>query len=241
MNFSSKKYKKNFDYSYAIGVFATIELLTHQPSQVIKVYIHRKGEKNKGVLKIQSLCKINNIQTEIADGLLEKLSDSENCYAVGFFKKYQSELSADDNHVVLDSPSDMGNVGTIMRTMLGFGFTDLAIIRPAVDIFDPKVIRASQGASFQIRSKYFDSFTQYKNLFSRNYYSFMLEGKNMNELTFVKPYSLIFGNEGSGLSHEYLKIGTPVKIPQSDKIDSLNLSIAVGIVLYENFKPSKKP
>src|SRR3989344_1445587 len=239
MNFSSKKYKKNFDYSYAIGVYATIELLTHQPARVIKIYIHRKGEKNKGVLKIQSLCKINNIQTEIADGLLEKLSDSENCYAVGFFKKYQSELSADDNHVVLDSPSDMGNVGTIMRTMLGFGFIDLAIIRPAVDIFDPKVIRASQGALFQIRSQYFDSFTQYKNLFSRNYYPFMLAGRNMNELALKNPYSLIFGNEGAGLSHEYLKIGTPVKIPQSDKIDSLNLSIAVGIVLYENFKPHR--
>ena len=237
MNFSSKKYKKNFDYSYAIGVFATIELLTHQPSQVIKVYIHRKGEKNKGVLKIQSLCKINKIETEIADGLIENLSSSENCYAVGFFKKYQSELSVDDNHVVLDSPSDMGNVGTIMRTMIGFGFTDLAIIRPAVDIFDPKVVRASQGALFQIRTQYFNSFTQYKELFSRNYYPFMLEGKNMNELIFVKPYSLIFGNEGSGLSHEYLKIGIPVKIPQSDKIDSLNLSIAVGIALYENFKP----
>lgn len=239
MNFSFKKYKKSFDYSYTIGVYATMELLTHQPSQVLKVYIHRKSEKNKGVLKIQSLCKINNIETEIADGFLEKLSDSENCYAVGFFKKYKSEISAVGNHIVLDSPSDMGNAGTIMRTMLGFDELDLAIIRPAVDIFDPKVVRASQGAVFQIHVQYFNSFTQYKELFSRNYYPFMLEGKNMDELSFEKPYSLIFGNEGSGLSREYLKIGIPVKIPQSDKIDSLNLSIAVGIALYENFKPRK--
>jgi len=239
MNFSPKKYKKSFDYSYTIGVYATIELLLHQPSQVVKIYIHRKGDKNKGVLKIQSLCKINNIEIELADCLIVKLSESENCYAIGFFKKYSQPISKHDNHVVLVSPSDMGNVGTIIRTMLGYDHLDLAIIKPSVDIFDPKVVRASQGALFQIRHQYFDSFSQYKNFFSRNYYPFMLEGKIMDEFNFQKPYSLIFGNEGAGLSHEYLKIGTPVKITQSDKIDSLNLSIAVGIALYENFKPHR--
>ncbi len=236
MNFSPKKYKKDFDFSYTIGVYATIELLLHKPDHAIKVFIHSKGEKNKGIFKIKELCKTHNIEFEIADGLLEKLSESQNCYAIGFFKKYSPPISTQDNHVVLVNPSDMGNVGTIIRTMLGFDHLDLAIIKPAVDIFDPKAIRASQGSLFQIHHQYFDSFSQYKNLFPRNYYPFMLMGNNMKEIVCQKPYSLIFGNEGAGLSEEFLRIGTPVKIPQSDKIDSLNLSIAVGIVLYENFK-----
>ena len=49
----------------------------------------------------------------------------------------------------------MGNLGTIMRTMVGFGMEDLAIIRPGVDAYDPKVIRASMGSIFHLRFAYF--------------------------------------------------------------------------------------
>lgn len=48
-------------------------------------------------------------------------------------------------HVVLHNPSDVGNVGTILRSALGFGFRDVAIIRPGVDPFDPRVLRASMA------------------------------------------------------------------------------------------------
>ena len=57
----------------------------------------------------------------------------------------------DANHVVLVNPGDMGNMGTIIRTMLGFNYSNLAIIKPGVDVFDPRVIRASMGALFNTR------------------------------------------------------------------------------------------
>ncbi|OGK13393.1 hypothetical protein A3A93_01855 [Candidatus Roizmanbacteria bacterium RIFCSPLOWO2_01_FULL_38_12] len=240
MNFSSKKYKKSFDYSYSIGVYSTLELLTYKLSQTVKVFLHSKSGKNKGAQKILSICKASHIETEIADGLLTKLSNSENCYAIGFFRKFGSNVSPKKDHIVLDSPSDMGNVGTIMRTMLGFGINDLAIMRPALDIFDPRVIRASQGAVFQINYRYFNTFKEYQTQFPRNFYPFMLEGINIDEVVFEKAFSLIFGNEGSGLNRDFLKIGKPVKIPQTTKIDSLNLSVAVGIALYESYNQNRK-
>jgi len=63
----------------------------------------------------------------------------------------------------------------------------------------------------------------------------MLDGSVMLEEAvdrLEKPYALVFGNEGSGLPPEFAQMGQAVRIPHNDKIDSLNLSIAVGIGAY---------
>lgn len=62
-----------------------------------------------------------------------------------------NETILDGNHVVLVNPSNAGNLGTIIRSCIGFGVEDIAIILPAVDLFDPKTIRASMGAKAKIR------------------------------------------------------------------------------------------
>ena len=137
------------------------------------------------------------------------------------------------------NPGDMGNLGTIIRTMIGFGIEDLAIIRPGVDIFDPKAIRASMGAMFQIRFKYYDSFDDYLKEHQHNIYCLMLKGAtSIHHTPIQKPYSVVFGNESSGLPDEFLNYGKSVLIPHTSRIDSLNLSMALGITLYEFTKES---
>ena len=113
--------------------------------------------KIKGYPVIQDLCEKYHIQIDVHDRTIEKLSPKNNCYAIGVFQTYTSLLH-NGNHVVLEHPMDMGNMGTIMRTMLGFGYKDLVIIKPAVDIFDPKVIRASMGAIFHLNIAFYDTF-----------------------------------------------------------------------------------
>ena len=56
----------------------------------------------------------------------------------------------------------MGNLGTIIRTMAGFGFANLVLIRPAADVFDPKTVRASVGTVFRLSFEYFDTFNDYR-------------------------------------------------------------------------------
>lgn len=228
-----KSYKKDASYSYAIGVFATIELLVHKPEGVTQVFLHSKGDKNEGVGKIKSLCTKHHIELSYDNTLVETLSKSENTYAIGVFTKYESRVETGENHLVLVNPSDMGNVGTIIRTMAGFDMKNLVIISPGVDVFDPKVIRASQGALFQVNVSSFNSFGEYAKAFKNNPYPFMLDGKeSLEKVQFKAPYALIFGNEGAGLDDWFTDMGTSVKIPQSDTIDSLNLAISVGITLY---------
>jgi len=230
-----KTYKKENDYSYTLGVFLTIELLKFKPEHAILVSISSKASESEGVEIIKELCKLNNIKCEVNDKQIENLSPKDNCFAVGFFKKYNCILDSHNKHVVLVNPTDSGNLGTIMRSMAGFNTTDLGVIRPAVDIFDPKTVRASMGAIFHINFEYFDNFEDYKKLqpVSRNYYPFMLSAsKPLQDLKPQLPYSFIFGNESSGLPDYYKTVGQCVIIPHSKIIDSLNLQTAVAIALY---------
>lgn len=228
-----KLYKKGADTSYTLGVFPTIELLKNRPDLVKRVVVSSKIEENRGYPVIKQLCVQNHIHIDIHDPTIDKLSPKHNCYAIGVFKVFHEELS-EGNHVVLVNPMDMGNMGTIMRTMLGFDVTNLAIIRPAVDIYDPKVVRSSMGAIFSLHTKYYQSFEDYVQDYPEHeLFPFMLKGaKNIHQVQASKTYSLIFGNESSGLDDSYLNYGQSVFIPHSDRIDSLNLSQSLGIGLY---------
>jgi len=229
-----KKYKKSDLESYTLGTTLTLELLNKKIEYVKRVYIHSKQEKNETYEKIVNICKNNNIEILMSDKTINSLSDKDNCYVIGVFEKFESEIIDNENHIVLVNPSNMGNLGTIIRSSVGFGINNLVIIKPAVDIFDPKVIRSSMGAIFNLNFKYYDSFSEYSKIYKREYYPFMLKAKtNLNNVEKKYPCSLIFGAEATGLDDSYLEIGTPVIIKHKNIIDSLNLDNAVSIALYE--------
>lgn len=170
--------------------------------------------------------------------LVHSEAKAEICIVIGVFRKYYCRLAHNDNRVVLVNPSDAGHLGTIIRSCVGFGVTNLAVIEPAVDIFHPKVVRASMGALFRMRLEYFPSFGRYYQEYGaeRENYPFMLDGKyrlGTFEHPENKPYSLIFGNGASGLDAGFQNVGKSVVIPHTHAIDSLNLSLATGIGIYE--------
>jgi len=234
----TKPYKKDSGSSYALGVYPTIELLKFQGKKATKVFINPKGERNRGVAEILQFCDRYKIPISKSQGLIEQMSRNENTYAVGIFNKYYSDIIPDQNHVVLVKPSDTGNFGTICRTMLGFGVKNLAVIKPAVDIFDPKVVSSTMGAIFQVNFKYYGSIEEYIKEFSNHHiYTFMLDGaKDIREVKFEEPFSMVQGSESSGLPGDFKSLGQSVYIPQSKDIDSLNLSVATAIGLWESSK-----
>jgi len=90
------------------------------------------------------------------------------------------------------------------------------------------------GAIFSLPFHYYDSFEEYEKEFpSHKLHPFMLQAeKELSTIKKEEPYSLIFGNEATGLPREFLEKGEPVIIAQSSLIDSLNLDNAVSIGLY---------
>lgn len=236
-----KPYKKDAEYSYTLGAFPTFELLKARPEQVRKVVIDPSFTDQE---KLISLCKELMITYEHNQKLISKISDKENCYVAAIFDKYACELSSERPHIVLVNPSNMGNLGTILRTAVGFGIYDIAIILPGADIFHPKTVRSSMGALFKLRFHQYQSFQEYRNEFQKHQiFTFMLNGENtltIQECPKVQLFSLVFGNEATGLDDSYLEVGTSILIPQSPDVDSLNLTIAVGIGAYVFTNQNKK-
>ena len=152
-----KKYNKELDYSYCFGGFPTYELLSQKPKQVLQLVLHDKAERNNELNNILTLAKKHNIRVVTNSKLIEKLSGKGNVYIMAVFKKYEQELDHSTNQVLLCNPSDMGNLGTIIRVMLGFDYHNLAIIKPCIDIFDPKVVRASMGSIFSMNIKLYNN------------------------------------------------------------------------------------
>ena len=232
-----KKYQSKCDYSYTLGAFPTIELLKNKPDKVIKVLIHPDMNSEEQLNILTKLCDNNGIPLITSKAEVERLRDKENIFCIGIFNKYDEKLADSKGHVVLVNPGDMGNLGTIIRTSIGFGINDLAIIEPAADIFNPKVVRASMGALFQLRFRRYQSFEEYESgNRGRSLYPFMLKGAtDLQKLTRDKneKYALIFGNEATGLPDEFADKGTGILIRHEKTIDSLNLSMACGIALYE--------
>ena len=232
---SLKGYSAELEYSYTPGVFPSLELMRAKPEKAMRLLISERAQ-GEGVEKLRQVCREHGVREEIADKALRRISGKDNCFAAVVFEKWQAELEADGPHVVLHHPMDEGNLGTIQRTLLGLGIKDIAIIRPAADPFDPRVVRATMGALFSLRVKQYDSFESYRAEYPRHtLYPFMLDGSVMLEEAtqqVQQPYALVFGNEGSGLPPEFAQLGQAVRIPHSSEIDSLNLSIAVGIGAY---------
>lgn len=229
------KYNKKSETSYSIGMFATIELIKNRPESIVGIYYSGKIKIDQKVSEVFAFCKKNNILCLERTKFIESIAGKENVFLIGEFKKYEGEIHQ-GNHLVLVNPSDMGNLGTILRTCLGFNLKNIAIIKPCVDCFDPKVIRASQGAVFKLNIQLFNSLDDYIKQFSQNNrYMFCLDGNVELQSISEKrqPYSLVFGNEATGLPSEITNNGCKVKIRQSAEIDSFNLAISVAMALYE--------
>ena len=234
---SLSSYKNDLDYSYAPGIFPSMECLSCRPQDVRRLLVHSSAAGREGVDKLCALAEKHHIRIEEADRALARISGKENCHAAAVFGKFEDELQAEKPHVVLHNPGDSGNIGTILRTALGLGIEDVALIRPCADLFDPKTVRASMGALFRLRVRVYDRFEDYRTAYpDRKLYPFMLDASvPLREAVKEKPdtWTLVFGNEGRGLPKEFAQLGQAVRIESNDRVDSLNLGIAAAIAIYE--------
>ncbi len=138
--------------------------------------------------------------------------------------------------VVLDAVQDPGNVGTILRTAAALGATAVVALPGTVDLWNAKVVRSAMGAGFHVPAlaagwESLDSF--------RRHESFALWGADaagtpVRELTSPDRLALVVGNEGAGLSTEARsRVDVLASLPISSAIESLNVAVATGILLFQ--------
>lgn len=139
--------------------------------------------------------------------------------------------------LVLDNIQDPGNLGTIIRSAKAFNIDTIILSKDTVDLYNPKVVRATQGIMFHMNIIRKDIVSEIKSLKKSGYVIYgtnVKKGTNVRKLSKEKKYVLIVGNEGNGVSEEVSKLcNKNLYIKMNDKVESLNVGVATSILLYE--------
>lgn len=179
----------------------------------------------------------------LEDILLKKISDTDTpqgIIAVAREVNYNPEDMFREAQIilVLDRIQDPGNMGTIIRTAVAAGADGIISLKGCVDIYNLKVLRSTMGAIFNIPVLHMD-LAEFKEVIIEKSRDFEVVGTGLSgnryhyEPTYSKPVMLIIGNEACGVRDDLLKLSDYiVKIPIIGRIDSLNVAVATGIILY---------
>ena len=140
--------------------------------------------------------------------------------------------------VVLDRVQDPGNVGSIIRTVDAAGGDAVALLKGSADPYNPKTLRSTMGSIFRVpifEIEESESFMEYLISAGTHLIASCLNGENLfywNEN--YNRIALIIGNESKGISKEIMNLASSrVTIPMAGKAESLNASVAAGILIYE--------
>lgn len=176
-------------------------------------------------------------KTVVSKDILEKLSSTKSPQGIiGVCKKKEGNQSLKDKVLVLENIQDPGNVGTVLRTALSFGFEDVICLGGTASIYNEKVISSSQGAIFYLNINRLEEDIALSLLKEHTKI-----GTSLHESYYLEEYkeqpaklAIFLGNEGKGMSQRLLnQMDVNLKIKMSDKIDSLNVGIAGGILLHK--------
>ncbi len=173
-------------------------------------------------------------QYQITFKIAEKLSQTESpqgIYAV--CNMPQHELADFKQLVYLDRIQDPGNVGTIIRTADAAGYDGVVISKGTVDIYNDKVLRASQGSVFHLPVIEAD-FSEVKADFGGKVYGTSLKnGRNYKEVEAADAFILVLGNEGQGVDEQILaETDDNLFVPIYGRAESLNVAVCAGILMY---------
>lgn len=143
----------------------------------------------------------------------------------------------EDIILVLDGIQDPGNLGTILRTADSVNLKQIIVTKATADVYNPKVVRSTMGAIFRINVIEADNLVTTLKEIKKNKYKIVATSLGAEETIYQIEYkkkAIVIGNEANGVSKEVLEIADKkVIIPMLGKAESLNASIATGVILYE--------
>lgn len=156
---------------------------------------------------------------------------------LGICKKKENTLKG-NKIVILEDIQDPGNLGTIIRSSVAFNVNTLVLSNNTVDLYNPKVIRATQGMLFKLNIIIENDLENLiKNLKQNNYTIYTTNVKNGNSLKTIEKkdkVAIIMGNEGSGVSDKLNSLADKyLYIDMNKNCESLNVAVATSIILYE--------
>lgn len=249
-NLNDKKFRVEYNAFYLEGIKVIGEILENKKAVNLK-FIAYSSEilllKNGGKALLDKIKKEQRIEClEFSPSIFEYVCDTktpQGIIAVIDIPKFKLEDVKDEtkNIVILDRVQDLGNIGTIIRNCSAFDIDCIICTKGTADLYSNKVTRSTMGTILNKKIIYTDNIEKLFSLLKN--YNFKVVGtsldanKNLQEYNFYSgKYCFVFGNEANGISKEIIKeCDELVKISMLNSIDSLNISVANGILLYKQF------
>ena len=176
---------------------------------------------------------------KVSYDIIKKITDTVNPQnIIGLVSKFNNEIDIENikSVVILDGVSDRGNVGTIIRTAAGLGIDLVVLSNDSVDLYNPKVVRSTQGALFSMKILKCDIKKFILDIKKNGIKVFgtALDGTlELKKVSKPDKFAIVLGNEAQGVKEEVLDLcDSKVKIDITDKVESLNVAIAGAIVMH---------
>lgn len=197
----------------------------------------------KGIVKqilTSQTCDYKDVEIiEVNDNVMNKLAFTKNpqpIMAVCEMKLDQTIKYDEKRYLLLDQLQDPGNVGTILRTALALGYKNILLSKDCVDLYNDKVIRATQGALFHLNISIVDlrkEIIELKKAGVHVYATSLKNAKGIDDFKKEEKMAFIMGNEGNGVAEDIIDLSDGSLYIPIDSIESLNVAIASAIVMYQ--------
>ena len=186
-------------------------------------------------------------QTVTPQGVLAVVKQP--CYSLegilsGEYRKEKSKAKESLRLLLLEDLRDPGNLGTIIRTAEGAGMDGVILSAASVDMFNPKVIRATMGAIYRVPFLYVKEFTEMIKQLQEDdvrIFAAHLEGSvEYDTVAYPEKAAIMVGNEANGLTDEASRIADMrIRIPMEGAVESLNAGVAAAILMYEMYRQTR--
>lgn len=202
-------------------------------------YLVEEAIKNNYIKEIFLLDKEDNIYGEVTyvtKDILKKITNLANAPKVIALCHLLKEKEIKGNVLMLDNIKDPGNLGTIIRSAVAFNYDTIIISKESVSLYNPKVIRATEGMLFNINIITNDLIPYINKLKKDNYLIYGTDVKEgvLPESESKTKHALIIGSEATGINKNILELcNKKLYINMNDKCESLNASISASILMYE--------
>ncbi len=246
------KYRHDRQEYLAEGVKLTSEALRN-PQGIIKIVYSPRLEKNARGAELLSRLRQKVSTAEwlyVSDEVLDKMSATQShqgILAVIKIKKWTWEelLVREGLLLLLYQIQDPGNLGTIFRVAEAGGVAGLILSSNTVDPFSPKTVRSSMGSIFRLPfllNQDIEKAISKLQLCGYKIWATSTTGQiSFWEVDFTKPTAVIFGQEGGGLPENIIKTAEgALTIPMRSEVESLNVAMAAGLVIFEALRQKYK-
>ena len=172
---------------------------------------------------------------KITEAVMKKITSQVSISPIIALCKKMGEEPIKGPVLILDGIQDPGNLGTIIRSAVAFSMPNIIISDNSVDLYNPKVIRSTEGMLFHVNAIR-KNLSEYLPTLKKDYQIIGTDvrmGVNIRNLSLNSNYGIVIGSEGSGMGVSKDFCDTFIKIPMSDKCESLNAGVSASIIMYE--------